>query len=239
MNIKDLDLARIVVGILLVLKPSLCAQGIVTNDIASPSSLSLVRSDTTNARDDAGYKLKDIASADEEEAIVVVDTAINDASDDHPETTSTIMSDRPAYLRGTSRGLSKTIAVDIPDSLNDIDLQDLIMFVVMVWLLSCVVCCVFRCLCGLCRGRPRAGYAPVGPSPAYARPPAYNPDFRDYGPRYSNYPRSSPSSSSNACRNLLCAACLFECCCRDNQDMDCCEICCCLCVYEMCCRDGP
>ena len=35
--------------------------------------------------------------------------------------------------------------------------------------------------------------------------------------------------------NLLWGTCCFECCCRDNQDVDCCKICCPLLLVECCC----
>lgn len=37
------------------------------------------------------------------------------------------------------------------------------------------------------------------------------------------------------CMNLLWGTCCFECCCRDNQDVDCCKMCCPLLLVECCC----
>lgn len=164
----------------------------------------------------------------------------------------------PTKLRGGRPRRLKKISLDIPDSIDDIDLVGLLVGFILLWIVLWCLCNALQCLwnCLGCRhgsggGRysavpnavaaPRSMYAP--PRQAYDSydnnaPPAYNPDYRA--------PPSSSSTSygarrikrDNTCRNLAWAVCCFECCCRDNRDVDCCEICCCLCMYEMCCRNN-
>ena len=124
----------------------------------------------------------------------------------------------------------KTVSLDIPDNVDD--WIGIVAAIVILWILLCCLCNAVQCLwqCLGCGGNNRRSYAAVPnamPRSMYydSRPPAYNPDYRPMSRR-----------PDNTCRNLALAACCFECCCRDNQDVDCCEICCCLCVYEMCCR---
>ena len=124
---------------------------------------------------------------------------------------------------------------DIPQSWHDVDPVSVVITVVIVWILLCLLCnvvacllnCLRTCLCGW-RGR-SGGYTTVGP--AYRTPPAYNPEYIPPRRRYA----ASSAADDSTCRNLLWGLCCFECCCRDNKDVDCCELCCGLCIYEMCC----
>lgn len=92
----------------------------------------------------------------------------------------------------------------------------LLLVVVVAW-------CCLRTLCGGCFGsgpssRRRAHYTAIdgGASRAVA---------------YYNEPQRRPMDV----RDCLWGLCLFECCCRDNRDIDCCELCCCLLCFECCC----
>lgn len=104
----------------------------------------------------------------------------------------------------------KTVELEIPD-----DWPEIVVTIIVIWILLCCLTNVLKALC--CGCRPRYNYQPIGNA---SRSAPY------YGP-----------PNDNTCRNLLWTACCFECCCRDNRDVDCCEVCCCLCAYEMCCRE--
>lgn len=142
-----------------------------------------------------------------------------------------------SFLRGTPRKL-REISIDIPHSLHHIDWVGLAIAIVALWIVICCLCNILQCLLGCCCQPRRMGYRPVGNArpvyyeTSYKPPPAHNPEY--ISPRAPRYTRPR---DNNTCRNLLLAACCFECCCRDNQDVDCCEICCGLCLYDMCCRE--
>ena len=124
------------------------------------------------------------------------------------------------------RGLKK-VSFDIPDMPENVDWFAVVVAILVVWL---VLSCLCNCLQALfCRTTVRrAEYTPIYSANRglyhynEPPPPAYNPDYR------------SPHNDKT-CRNMFWAACCFECCCRDNRDVDCCEVCCCLCAYEICC----
>ena len=164
------------------------------------------------------------------------------------------------FLRGAvgsnrnSRLLSNSFPQDFKlpkewrEATQDMDpLVVVVVGVILIWILFCILCNVLQCLCSLLnclfscggscyptRGRKRHyEYEPFVSTAAvrYDAPPPYNP----------NYIRSSAvqnqqSQPNNYCfRNTMWGLCCFECCCRENKDMDCCELCCGLCLYEMCC----
>ena len=96
-------------------------------------------------------------------------------------------------------------------------------------ILACVCWCVVSCICNCIRdicfsctgGRTRTTTRTY------------------YSPRSGGYTEirtiDNSRGSSAGIRNAMWTACCFECCCRDNQDFDCCSICAPLCCVEICC----
>jgi hypothetical protein len=87
-------------------------------------------------------------------------------------------------------------------------------------LMSCICNCLRACCCGA--GRPqRHEYRQID---SMGRTVVYRDSYYHGG-----------GGASRPCMNLLWGACCFECCCRDNQDVDCCQLCCPLLLMEWCC----
>jgi hypothetical protein len=152
------------------------------------------------------------------------------------------------------RGLKK-VSFDIPDldflpEDTDYDWVIVIAAVVVLWLVLTCLCNTFRALC-CCRSSSSSRYRRTEYTtlPATAnrgmpyydgtRPPAYNPNYQSPSRTIVYQQQTLPPTQrkGNTCGNILLAACCFECCCRDNRDVDCCDLCCCLCVYQMCCKE--
>lgn len=148
--------------------------------------------------------------------------------------------------------------IPMPESWDDVqehmDPLTILVSILVLWALVCALCNLLQCFldifCCCCRNRSRSrrrGYTPIGtaagePPRYYDNPPPYNPAYYNNASVYDNppsrvvtHPGNDSRFNNNSCRNMLWALCCLECCCRDNQDFDCCELCCGLCLYETCC----
>jgi hypothetical protein len=136
-----------------------------------------------------------------------------------------------SFLHPWRRHLSKRGSDNFYDEWNHLDpnqrifaLVGLVLAFLFCW---CFMTCVCNCLRSCCYGgagrRPqRCHYTEID---SMGRTVVY----------HDTYGYSSPPTANRPCLNVLWAACCFECCCRDNQDFDCCQIGCPLLLAECCC----
>ncbi|CAB9500296.1 expressed unknown protein [Seminavis robusta] len=165
----------------------------------------------------------------------------------HTGTPSRFLSDDSELSDLLSKDLSD-IKDALPRDWDDVKNMDpvaVILLLLILWVLLCILVNILRCLfyylfCRCCNDPRRRGYTVVKDEAVCCNsqnlPPPFNPEYQINPRRYS----PSRAKCSYAGRNLLWAACCFECCCRDDRDLnvagyDCCDVGCGLCLFEVCC----